>query len=70
VQLHSFFILTRPSGAARYLHDWYNGIHAAASSLAKLVNSSYVVLAISFPGGCCMIGPMPRMVRYGTDGIC
>ena len=34
-----FFVLTQPSGAARYLHDWYNGVHAAASSLAKLVNS-------------------------------
>jgi hypothetical protein len=34
-----FFILTQPAGAARYLHDWYNGIHTAASSLARLVNS-------------------------------
>jgi hypothetical protein len=34
-----FYVLTQPSGAARYVHDWYNGIHAAANSLAKLVDS-------------------------------
>jgi predicted secreted protein len=34
-----FFILTEPAGAARYLHDWYSGIHSAANSLARLVNS-------------------------------
>jgi hypothetical protein len=34
-----FFILTQPAGTARYLHDWYNGIHAAANSLARLANS-------------------------------
>jgi len=34
-----FFVLTQPIGSARFVHDWYNGIHSAASSLAKLVNS-------------------------------
>jgi len=34
-----FFILTQPSGSASYLHDRYNGIHSAARSPAKLVNS-------------------------------
>jgi hypothetical protein len=34
-----YFVLTRPTDAAHYIHDWYRGVHSAANSVAKLLSS-------------------------------
>ncbi|HTW00163.1 MAG TPA: hypothetical protein VMF87_07665 [Streptosporangiaceae bacterium] len=34
-----FYVATEPSGAAGFVHHAYNGLHSAASSMAKFVNS-------------------------------
>jgi hypothetical protein len=34
-----FYVATQPAGAADAIHHFYNGIHSAAVSLAKFVNS-------------------------------
>jgi hypothetical protein len=34
-----YFVLTRPTDAAHYMRDWYDGVHSAASSVSKLLSS-------------------------------
>jgi len=34
-----FYIATQPSGAAGFVHSAFNGLHSAANSMAKFVNS-------------------------------
>jgi hypothetical protein len=34
-----FYIATEPAGAAGFVHHFYNGLHDAASSMARFVNS-------------------------------
>jgi hypothetical protein len=34
-----FYIATQPAGAAGLVHHGYNGLHSAANSLARFVNS-------------------------------
>lgn len=34
-----FYVCTQPAGAAGFVHHAYNGVHAAANSLAQFVNS-------------------------------
>jgi hypothetical protein len=34
-----FYIATQPTGAAGIVHQCYNGLHSAANSLARFVNS-------------------------------
>jgi hypothetical protein len=34
-----FYIATQPAGAADFVHHAYNGLHDAANSMAKFVNS-------------------------------
>lgn len=34
-----FYVVTEPTGAAGLVHDWYHGVHAIASSLARFVNA-------------------------------
>jgi hypothetical protein len=34
-----FYIATQPTGAAGFVHHFYNGLHAAANSMAQFVNS-------------------------------
>lgn len=33
-----FYVVTEPAGAAGFAHDWYNGVHGVAKSLATFVN--------------------------------
>jgi hypothetical protein len=39
VLLILFYVVTEPTHAARYVRDWYNGLHGAASSIARFANS-------------------------------
>jgi hypothetical protein len=34
-----FYVCTQPAGAAGFVHHAYNGVHAAANSLAQFVNA-------------------------------
>jgi hypothetical protein len=34
-----FYIATEPAGAAGFVHSAYNGLHSAANSMARFVNS-------------------------------
>ena len=34
-----FYIATEPAGAAGFVHHAYNGLHDAANSMARFVNS-------------------------------
>ena len=34
-----FYLATQPTGAAAVVHHAYNGLHSAADSMAKFVNS-------------------------------
>ncbi len=34
-----FYVATEPTGAGNLVHQAYNGLHSAASSLATFVNS-------------------------------
>jgi hypothetical protein len=34
-----FYIATQPSGAASFVHHFYNGLHDVANSMAKFINS-------------------------------
>jgi hypothetical protein len=34
-----FYIATEPAGAAGFVHHFYNGLHEAANSMARFVNS-------------------------------
>jgi hypothetical protein len=34
-----FYIATQPTGAANLVHTAYNGLHSAANSMARFVNS-------------------------------
>jgi hypothetical protein len=34
-----FYIATQPAGAAGFVHSAYNGLHSAANSMARFVNS-------------------------------
>jgi hypothetical protein len=34
-----FYIATQPTGAAGFVHSAYNGLHDAANSMARFVNS-------------------------------
>jgi hypothetical protein len=34
-----FYVATEPAGAANVVHHLYNGIHDAANSMARFVNS-------------------------------
>jgi hypothetical protein len=34
-----FYIATEPAGAAGFVHSAYNGLHDAATSMARFVNS-------------------------------
>lgn len=34
-----FYVATQPAGAAGFVHHAYNGLHSAATSMAKFVNS-------------------------------
>jgi hypothetical protein len=34
-----FYVATQPAGAAGFVHHAFNGLHSAANSMAKFVNS-------------------------------
>jgi hypothetical protein len=34
-----FYVATQPAGAAGFVHHAYNGLHDAANSMARFVNS-------------------------------
>ena len=34
-----FYVATQPTGAAHAVHSAYNGLHQAANSMARFVNS-------------------------------
>ena len=34
-----YHVVTKPTASAHDAHDWLNGLHSAASSLAKFVDS-------------------------------
>ena len=34
-----FYVATQPDGAAAFVHHAYNGLHSAANSMARFVNS-------------------------------
>jgi len=34
-----FYVATQPTGAAGFVHHFYNGLHSAANSMARFVNS-------------------------------
>jgi hypothetical protein len=34
-----FYIATQPTGAAGFVHHFYNGLHDAANSMARFVNN-------------------------------
>ncbi len=34
-----FYVATEPTGAANVVHSIFNGLHSAANSMAKFVNS-------------------------------
>jgi hypothetical protein len=34
-----FYLATEPAGAANFVHHAYNGLHDAANSMARFVNS-------------------------------
>jgi hypothetical protein len=32
-----FFVVTQPTTAADFVHDWYHGVHSIGTSLARFV---------------------------------
>jgi hypothetical protein len=34
-----YYLATSPSGAAHFVHSAYNGLHSAANSMSKFINS-------------------------------
>lgn len=33
-----FFVVTQPSTAANFVHDWYHGVHDIGTALARFVS--------------------------------
>ena len=33
-----YYLATQPTGAANFVHHFYNGLHSAANSMSKFIN--------------------------------